>query len=91
APVRGAALFVENSISWLAAKPEVLDVPSRPSVAAGIRITEESQSKIAWYVLLYMPAAILFLAGAVAFWRRSTERKPRTASPTPKPSSKSEK
>jgi ABC-type uncharacterized transport system len=74
---RGAAMLVENSISWLAAKPEVLDVPARPSVAAGIRITEDSRDRIRNYVLLYMPAAILLLAAAVAFWRRSTERAPR--------------
>jgi len=88
APVRGAALFVEDSISWLAAKPEVLDVPARPSVAAGIHITEESESQVARYVLLFMPLAVLFLAGAVAFWRRSTERVPRKAVDTDRAASK---
>jgi hypothetical protein len=81
---RGAAILVENAISWLAAKPEVLDVPARPSVAAGIRITEESRGEVARYVLIYMPLAIILLAAAVAFWRRSTERKPRKATKSAK-------
>ncbi|MGH7282745.1 MAG: GldG family protein, partial [Polyangiaceae bacterium] len=74
APVRGAAILVESALSWLAAKPQILDVPERPTVAAGIRITDESRSKVAWYVLFYMPLAVLILALAVWFWRRSTER-----------------
>jgi predicted double-glycine peptidase len=76
---RGAAILVENAISWLAAKPEVLDVPARPAVAAGIHITEESRGEVARYVLFYMPLAVLLLATAVFFWRRSTERQPRKA------------
>lgn len=77
APVRGAAMLVESAISWLAAKPQILDVPERPSVAAGIRITDESRTKVLWYVLVYMPLAVLLMAAAVWFWRRSTEREKR--------------
>jgi hypothetical protein len=83
-PMRGAAILIENSISWLAAKPEVLDVPARPSVAAGLRITEESERSIFWYVIVEMPAAVLLLAAAVWFWRRSTERAPRKAAKSAK-------
>ncbi len=74
---RGAADLVESSIAWLAAKPEILDVPTRPQVAAGIRITEQSRDDVFRYVVFYMPLAVLLLASAVAFWRRSTERAPR--------------
>lgn len=77
APVRGAADLVESAISWLAARPEVLDVPERPTVAAGIRITEDSEARIARYVLVLMPLAIMLLGLAVYLWRRSTERQPR--------------
>jgi hypothetical protein len=84
APARGAAMFVEDSISWLAAKPEVLDVPERPSVAAGIKITEDSEAQIRNYVLFWMPLAVLVLASAVFFWRRKTERAPRKPAPTNK-------
>ena len=70
-------MLVESAISWLAAKPQILDVPERPSVAAGIRITDESRTKVLWYVLVYMPLAVLLMAAAVWFWRRSTEREKR--------------
>jgi hypothetical protein len=72
-PLRGDAFFVENAISWLASRPAVLDVPERPAVAAGIRITEESRSEVRNYVLLYMPLAAALLGLAVALRRRSTE------------------
>jgi hypothetical protein len=72
-PVRGAAFFVESAISWLASRAKVLDVPDRPSVAAGIRITEASRSEVARYVLLYMPLAAALLGLAVGLRRRSTE------------------
>jgi hypothetical protein len=79
-PVRGAALLVESAISWLAAKPQILDVPERAAVAAGIRITDESRSEIRRYVLLFMPATIALLGIAIALWRRAGEgaaRKPK--------------
>ena len=72
-PLRGDAFFVENAISWLASRPAVLDVPERPAVAAGIRITEESRSEVRNYVLIYMPLAAALLGLAVALRRRSTE------------------
>jgi hypothetical protein len=76
---RGAAFLVENSISWLASKPAVLDVPEKPSVASAIRITDESRSEIWRYVLLYMPVSTALLGLAVGLRRRSTEGKKRTA------------
>ena len=72
-PLRGDAFFVENAISWLASRPAVLDVPERPAVAAGIRITEASRSEVRNYVLVYMPLAAALLGLAVALRRRSTE------------------
>jgi hypothetical protein len=77
APLRGAAVLVENAISWLASKPEILDVPERAQVAAGMRISEESRSEVRRYVLLFMPLAVLLLGAAVALRRRSTEGAPR--------------
>jgi hypothetical protein len=72
-PVRGAALLVESSTSWLSAKPQILDVPERASVPAGIRITDESRSEIRRYVLLFMPATVALLGIAIALWRRAGE------------------
>jgi hypothetical protein len=74
-PWRGSAVLVENAVSWLAAKPQILDVPARPSVAAGIRVSDESRSEVRRYVLAYMPLAIAVLGVGMALVRRSTEGK----------------
>lgn len=76
-PLRGAALVVESSISWLASKPQVLDIPERSAVAAGLRITEESRASIRRYVLFFMPGAAAMLGVCVALLRRSSEGKKR--------------
>ncbi|MCL2779314.1 MAG: GldG family protein [Polyangiaceae bacterium] len=75
-PMRGGALLVENAISWLASKPQVLDVPERSAVAAGIRITDASRAEIQRYVLLLMPGAVVLFAIGILLSRRATEGKP---------------
>lgn len=74
-PVRGAAILLENSLAWLAARPAILDVPARASLAAGMRMSEESRDEVRRYVLFYLPMAGSFMALAVALWRRSSEGK----------------
>ena len=54
-----------------------MDVPEKQSHDVGLNLTEESQSDVAQYVLLYMPLASLLLGGFVMYRRRSTERKSR--------------
>jgi hypothetical protein len=76
-PLRGAALFTESAISWLASKPAILDVQAKASVAAGIRITEDSRSEVKRYVLVFMPLAAILLGIAVGLRRRGTEGEPR--------------
>jgi hypothetical protein len=73
---RGMAMLVENAIAWLASTPQVLDVPDRQDVAAGIRITAESKDEIQRFVLVYIPLAALLLGLLVFFFRRSNERAP---------------
>lgn len=70
---RGMAILVENSISWLAAKPQIVDVPAHASVSAGIRITADSKAEIRNYVLIYIPLAVVCLGLVVFFYRRSNE------------------
>ncbi|WP_394836907.1 GldG family protein [Pendulispora rubella] len=74
---RGAAILVENAIAWLAAKPQILDVPAKAEVAAGIKISDAERSDVRNYVLLLLPAAVAFLGVAVAVARRASERRPR--------------
>ena len=72
-PLRGGALFVESAISWLASKPQVLDVPERATVSAGIRITEDDRAAVRRYVLFLMPGTVAMLGVFIAVWRRRTE------------------
>jgi hypothetical protein len=73
--LRGAAYFVENSISWLTSKPQIVDIPSKPSVMAGLRLTEESMQQINNYVVFCIPLAGALVGAAVFLRRRSTERR----------------
>jgi hypothetical protein len=72
-PLRGSALLVESAISWLASKPQVLDVPDRAAVAAGIRITEDDRAAVRRYVLFLMPGTVALLGIMIGLWRRRTE------------------
>lgn len=73
--LRGTALFVESAISWLAARSVNLDIPNKPMFTAGLRITEETRTRILWYVVVCMPLASVLLGLAVHLRRRSTERR----------------
>jgi hypothetical protein len=75
-PLHGAAFLVDSALSWLAARPEVVDVPDRAEVAAGMRVSEEGRTEVQRYVLYFMPLAALLLGIAVWAWRRSSENKP---------------
>jgi hypothetical protein len=67
-----------NAIAWLSAKPALLDVPDKPSVGAGLRLTEGGESEVRRYVLFYMPITAIVLGILVAVRRRSTENKKRS-------------
>jgi hypothetical protein len=70
--LRGGAIFTESALSWLAARPPIVDVPDKPA-AAGTRISEASLGEVLRYVTLYMPGAVALLGLAVFLRRRSTE------------------
>jgi hypothetical protein len=71
--LRGAAMLVESSLSWLASKPQILDVPTRAEVPAGIRVTDEARSDVRRYVLVFMPGTVALLGLAVGLLRRAGE------------------
>ncbi len=75
-PIHGAAFLVDSALSWLVARPEVIDVPDKAVVAAGMRVSEQGRSEVRRYVLVLMPLAVLLLGAAVWSWRRSSEGKP---------------
>ena len=74
--LHGAAFFVDSALSWLASRPEVVDVPDRPAVAVAMRVSEEGRDEVRRYVLVLMPLAALLLGVAVWAWRRSSEDTP---------------
>ncbi len=70
---RGAAFLVESAVSWLSARPIILDIPDKPAGLAAIRISDDARTDIWRYVLLYVPGSACLLGIAVALRRRSTE------------------
>lgn len=80
---RGAAFLVESAISWLAARPIVLDIPDKPAGLGAIRISDDARTDIWRYVLLYLPGSAALLGLAVSLRRRSTEGRQWKAPPAP--------
>ncbi len=79
--LRGNAVLMENIVAWVAARPPILDIPTRESSAATLRITEESLGEVLRYVMLYMPGAAALLGIAVHLRRRSVEPKSKPQKP----------
>jgi ABC-type uncharacterized transport system len=75
-PLHGAAFFVDSALSWLASRPEVVDVPDRDEVAVAVRLSEDGLAEVRRYVLVLMPLAAVLLGIAVWAWRRSSENSP---------------
>jgi hypothetical protein len=74
--LHGAAFFVDSALSWLTARPEVVDVPDRAEVAVAMRLSDEARAEVRRYVLVLMPLAVVLLGLAVWAWRRSSENAP---------------
>lgn len=72
---RGGAYLTESAISWLTSRPQIVDIPPKPSVLAGLRLTEASLAQVRNYVTIYIPLATALCGLAVYLRRRSTERK----------------
>lgn len=71
--LQGTALFVENSISWLAAQTMVVDVPNKKGKLAAVRITEEMLGAILLKTVILLPLAFMLLGMAIYLRRRATE------------------
>ena len=91
--LRGTSLFVGSAMAWLAARPVLLDIPSKPSFSAGLKVSDEWLSSTFRYVVFYIPLASVLLGAAVYLRRRSGERRgPREETrPAPKRAKKPRK
>jgi hypothetical protein len=73
----GDRLFVENALSWAAARPAMVSVPEKPAREIGLNLSEESLSEVLRYVLIYMPGSTAALGAFVLLRRRATEKRSR--------------
>jgi len=69
--LRGTAVLLESALSWLSARPAMLDIPDKPAFTAGMRVSEASLASIFRYVVLFMPLAAALLGAAVYLQRRA--------------------
>lgn len=77
AALYGNRLFVENAISWLAARPALVSVPEKRAAEIGLALTEESLGEVLRYVVIYMPLSAAALGIFVILRRRATEKRSR--------------
>lgn len=84
--LRGGSLFVGSAVAWLTARPQLLDIPEKPTFTAGLHVSDAWLASTFRYVVLYIPLATVMLGVAVYLRRRGTERRgPRAESPAPAP------
>jgi hypothetical protein len=75
-PLHGTAFFVDGALAWLTARAPLVDVPDRPVVPAGMRVSEQGRAEVERYVLIFMPLAALLLGAVTWAWRRAAENRP---------------
>ena len=73
--LRGGSLFVGSAIAWLTARPQLLDIPEKPTFTAGLHVSDAWLASTFRYVVLYIPLASVLLGMAVYLRRRGTERR----------------
>ena len=92
--LRGTAAFVESAISWLVARPSLVAVPKKPSIAAGLRVSEQDLTRLGLYTVLCMPLASALFGVAVFLRRKSSEKRGKkedVAAPKKAPAKKKKK
>lgn len=73
--LRGTAIFIESSIAWLASAPTPIDIPKKPAMSAGLRLSEDALTSIFRYVVIFIPLASALVGIAIQLRRHSTERR----------------
>ena len=75
----GDRLFVENAVSWVTARPALVNVPKKTAQDVGLSLTEDSLSEVLRYVLVYVPGVSALLGVLVMLERRKREKRGREA------------
>ncbi len=73
--LRGGSLFVGSAIAWLTKRPQLLDIPEKPTFTAGLHVSDAWLASTFRYVVLYIPLSSVLLGMAVYLRRRGTERR----------------
>ncbi len=73
----GDKLFVESAISWLLARPLLVNVPEKPAHPAGLALSEASLAELFRYVLIFMPLSALAMGAWVLVRRKRGEERSR--------------
>lgn len=73
----GNRRLIENAVSWVAARPNMVSVPQKPEREVGLSLSEESLGEVMRYVLFYMPGSAGLVGAFVLLRRRNLERRSR--------------
>jgi hypothetical protein len=74
----GTALFMESVFSWLTDQEAFLDIPEKPAITTGIKLTEESLTSIFRFVVIAIPFVVL-MPGLFIVWLRRRRPSPEAA------------
>jgi hypothetical protein len=66
----GTTLFVEGAITWLTEHEAFLDIPDKPVVTSGLKLTEEALASILRFVVIVIPLLVLIPGIVVNYLRR---------------------
>lgn len=66
----GTTLFVEGAIAWLTEHEAFLDIPDKPVVTSGLKLTEDALSSIFRFVVVLIPLLVLIPGIVVNYLRR---------------------
>ncbi len=75
----GTTLFVEGAITWLTEHEAFLDIPDKPLVTSGLKLTEDALSSIFRFVVLLIPLLVLAPGIYVVYSRRRRPAQPKEA------------
>ncbi|NUO53338.1 MAG: GldG family protein [Polyangiaceae bacterium] len=66
----GTTLFVEGAIAWLTEHEAFLDIPDKPVVTSGLKLTEDALASIFRFVVVIIPLLVLIPGIVVNYLRR---------------------
>jgi hypothetical protein len=75
--LRGTAIFVQNAVSWLTARPAMLDIPKKPAFATAFHLSEDDLGGVFRRSVIYLPLTSLLAGAAIYLARRNDKRGPK--------------